>query len=57
MTNYLNHIQLSESGGKRAKSHDIEFILSELGVKFSIYKSKEEFDSTCIYNIKDIKNA
>jgi hypothetical protein len=59
MTNDLNHIQLSKYRlrGKHALAYDIELILSDLGVKYSIYKSNEDFDSTCIYNIKDIKNA
>jgi UDP-3-O-[3-hydroxymyristoyl] glucosamine N-acyltransferase len=38
-------------------SSDVTSILSNLGVKYSIYSSKEDFDSTSIYGVKDIKNA
>ena len=59
MTYHFNHIQLSENrlGGKHAIEYDIEFILSELRIRYSIYSSKGDFDSTYIYDIKDIKNA
>jgi UDP-3-O-[3-hydroxymyristoyl] glucosamine N-acyltransferase len=59
MTYHLNHTQLSENrvSGKHVIVYDIEFILSELRIRYSIYSSKGDFDSTCIYNIKDIKNA
>ena len=38
-------------------SFDVTSILPTLGVKYSIYSSKEDFDSTSIYGVKDIKNA
>ena len=59
MTYHLNHTQLSKNrlSGKHAIAYDIEFILSELRIRYSIYSSEGDFDSTCIYNIKDIKNA
>jgi UDP-3-O-[3-hydroxymyristoyl] glucosamine N-acyltransferase len=38
-------------------SFDVVSILSDLGIKYSIYSSKEDFDSTSIYGVKDIKNA
>jgi len=47
------------SGIKPSRTHAyaIEFLLSNLGIKYSIYSSKEDFDSTSIYGVKDIKNA
>src|ERR687897_675079 len=59
MTYHYNHIQLSENrlSDKHAIAYDIEFILSELRIRCSIYSSEGDFDSTCIYDVKDIKNA
>jgi hypothetical protein len=58
MTYHLNHIQLSKNrlSGKHAIAYDIEFILSELGIRYSIYSSKGDFDSTCDSNDKTIIN-
>jgi UDP-3-O-[3-hydroxymyristoyl] glucosamine N-acyltransferase LpxD len=38
-------------------SYDVTSILSNLGITYSIYSSKEDFDSTSIYGVKDIKGA
>ena len=38
-------------------SYDVASILSNLGIKYSIYSSKEDYDSTSIYGVKDIKGA
>jgi UDP-3-O-[3-hydroxymyristoyl] glucosamine N-acyltransferase len=38
-------------------SFDVVSILSDLGVRYSIYASREDFDSTSIHGVKDIKNA
>ena len=48
---------ISDSNGILPISFGIVSILSNLGVKYSIYSSKEDFDSTTIYGIKDIKSA
>jgi UDP-3-O-[3-hydroxymyristoyl] glucosamine N-acyltransferase len=59
MTYHLNHTQLSKNrvSDNHIIAYDIEFILSELRIRYSIYSSEGDFDSTCIYDIKDIKNA
>ena len=48
---------ISDNNGILPLSFDVVFILSNLGVKYSIYSSKEDFDSTRIYGVKDIKSA
>jgi UDP-3-O-[3-hydroxymyristoyl] glucosamine N-acyltransferase len=48
---------MSDNNGMLPFSFDVTFILSNLGVKYSIYSSKEDFDSTSIYGVKDIRNA
>ncbi len=48
---------ISDNNGILPLSFDVVFILSNLGVKYSIYGSKEDFDSTRIYGVKDIKSA
>ncbi len=47
----------SDNSGIPQLSFDVVSILSDLGIKYSIYSSKEDFDSTSIYGVKDIKNA
>lgn len=47
----------SDNTGILPLSFDVVSILSNLGVKYSIYSSKEDFDSTSIYGVKDIKSA
>ena len=54
---YIRSSNTSDNNGILSDSFDVTSILSNLGVKFSIYSSKEDFDSTSIYGIKDIKNA
>jgi UDP-3-O-[3-hydroxymyristoyl] glucosamine N-acyltransferase len=48
---------ISDNNGILPLSFDVVSILSNLGVKYSIYSSKEDFDSTSIYGVKDIKSA
>src|ERR687891_2654260 len=48
---------ISGNNGILPFSFDVTSILSNLGVKYSIYSSKEDFDSTSIYGVRDIKNA
>lgn len=48
---------ISDNNGILPLSFDVVSILSNLGVKYSIYSSKEDFDSTNIYGVKDIKSA
>jgi len=48
---------ISDNSGIPQLSFDVVSILSDLGIKYSIYSSKEDFDSTSIYGVKDIKNA
>jgi UDP-3-O-[3-hydroxymyristoyl] glucosamine N-acyltransferase len=54
---YTRSSNTSDNNGVLSDSFDVTSILSNLGVKYSIYSSKEDFDSTSIYGIKDIKNA
>ena len=48
---------ISDNKGRLPFSIDIVAILSNLGVKYSIYSSEVDFDSTSIYGVKDIKSA
>jgi UDP-3-O-[3-hydroxymyristoyl] glucosamine N-acyltransferase len=48
---------ISDNTGKLPSSFDVVSILSNLGIKYSIYNSKEDFDSTSIYGVKDLKSA
>ncbi|MPZ05992.1 MAG: UDP-3-O-(3-hydroxymyristoyl)glucosamine N-acyltransferase [Nitrososphaeraceae archaeon] len=48
---------ISDNKGRLPSSFDIVSILSNLGIKYSIYNSKEDFDSTSIYGVKDLKSA
>jgi UDP-3-O-[3-hydroxymyristoyl] glucosamine N-acyltransferase len=48
---------ISDNNGLLPLSYDVTSILSNLGIKYSIYSSKEDFDSTSIYGVKDIKGA
>ncbi|MGB8642255.1 MAG: UDP-3-O-(3-hydroxymyristoyl)glucosamine N-acyltransferase [Nitrososphaeraceae archaeon] len=48
---------ISDNKGKLPSSFDVVSILSNLGIKYSIYNSKEDFDSTSIYGVKDLKSA
>jgi UDP-3-O-[3-hydroxymyristoyl] glucosamine N-acyltransferase len=48
---------ISDNNDMLPLSFDVVSILSNLGVKYSIYSSKEDFDSTRIYSVKDIKSA
>jgi UDP-3-O-[3-hydroxymyristoyl] glucosamine N-acyltransferase len=41
----------------RAIAFDVDSILSDLEIKYSIYNSKEDFDSTSVYNVTDMKRA
>ena len=47
----------SDNKGILPLSFDVASLLSNLGVKYSIYSSKEDYDSTSIYGVKDIKGA
>jgi|GEM_PF-242366 len=47
----------SDNSGIPQLSFDVVSVLSDLGIKYSIYSSTEDFDSTSIYGVKDIKNA
>lgn len=58
MTYHFNHhIQLSENrlSGKHAIAYDIEFILSELRIRYSIYSSEGDFDSHAYTILKTLK--
>lgn len=48
---------ISDNKGRLPSSFDVVSILSNLGIKYSIYNSKEDFDSTSIYGVKDLKSA
>lgn len=48
---------ISDNKGKLPSSFDVVSILSNLGIKYSIYNSKEDFDSISIYGVKDLKSA
>jgi UDP-3-O-[3-hydroxymyristoyl] glucosamine N-acyltransferase len=37
--------------------YNVETILSHLGIRYSIYSSKEDFDSTSVNAVKDLKSA
>jgi hypothetical protein len=41
----------------RAIAFDVDSILSDLEIKYSIYNSKEDFDSTSVYNVTDMKRS
>jgi UDP-3-O-[3-hydroxymyristoyl] glucosamine N-acyltransferase len=47
----------SDNSDRLPLSFDVASILSNLGIKYSIYSSKEDYDSTSIYGVKDIKGA
>jgi len=48
---------ISDNSDRLPLSFDVASILSNLGIKYSIYSSKEDYDSTSIYGVKDIKGA
>ena len=54
---HIRSYNISGNNGILPFSFDVTSILSNLGVKYSIYSSKEDFDSASIYGVKDIKNA
>ena len=48
---------ISDNKGILPLSFNVASFLSNVGVKYSIYSSKEDYDSTSIYGVKDIKGA
>jgi UDP-3-O-[3-hydroxymyristoyl] glucosamine N-acyltransferase len=48
---------ISDNSDRLPLSFDVASILSNMGIKYSIYSSKEDYDSTNIYGVKDIKGA
>jgi UDP-3-O-[3-hydroxymyristoyl] glucosamine N-acyltransferase LpxD len=48
---------ISDNNGILPLSFDVVSFLSNIGVKYSIYSSEVDFESTSIYGVKDIKSA
>lgn len=57
MGHYSNCILSKSSSSKNNIAYDIEHIISEVGIRYSIHRSKEAYDddSTIIYNVTDVR--